>query len=553
MYRHPEDDERAAAQHHDARRRQSQSMSESALSPASRRDQNRPGALTPGGREVPKHRRSEVEPSLAWLGAPADDDEFWPEAVGYGQAAGPARARPVGNRYPAPDDDGPDSWQEWQRQPWNDWVPPPELHPDHPSAPVPRILLPADHPSGPMPAARPPGAPGLPQRRPGRPGTGPDNGNRRLYVVPNDEPPADRRPAPAPRTREDPRRQFQAQPAADHYWPETIDYHSQARPLQAEPPPPAGQFQTEQQFQAQQFQAEQFQAEQFQDDGPSITDSLWTAGQVLTLADGQAAQIKQEARDYAAAVREAAEREAAAIADQAAAMAEQAAGQAAAITDRANGQAAAIREAMEREAARRRAELDSMSDELRRMAAYITENLVAPATPGTAPAMPFTAPPMPATVPAPPSTRPARPATRSAPSAPPGTRPARPETQPGTRPARPETQPRPRPAKPDTQPGTRPATAPEKKPQKQPRQLKAMKVATAATAALLSVALISGAAEVGMHGFKFFVFRAGGTGETAGTETDQQFLARQAAATHHVAAPKGRHHKKSHQTAEVHH
>jgi hypothetical protein len=491
---------------------------------------------------VSKHRMSEFEPSTSWLGAPADDDEFWPEAVGYGQAAGPARARPVGNRYPAPDGHGPDSWQEWQRQPWNDWVPPPELHPDHPSAPVPRIQLPADHPSGPMPAARPPGPSGLPQRRPGLPGTGQDNGNRRLHVVPNDDPAEDRRPAPAPapRTREDPRRRLPGPPAADQYWPETIDYHSQASPLQPEP-----------QYQAEQFPAEEYQTGQFQDEGPSVTDSLWTAGQVLSLADGQAAQIKQEARDYAAAVRDAAEREAAAIT-------EQAAGHAAAMTDQATGQAAAIREAMEREAARRRAELDSMSDELRRMAAYITENLVAPAMPGTAPAMPFNAPPMPATVPARPGARPARPATRSAPPAPPATRPARPERQPGSGPARPDTQPRP---KPGSQPGTRPAPpvtlpgkAPAKKPQKQPRQLKAMKVATAATAALLSVALISGATELGLHGYKFFVFRQAGTGSTGDQETDQQFLAREAAAAHHTAAaPKGRHHKTSDQKTEVHH
>src|SRR5580704_11521183 len=40
------------------------------------------GALTVGGRVVPKHRRSEVEPSLA-LGAPAEPAEFWPEPIGY--------------------------------------------------------------------------------------------------------------------------------------------------------------------------------------------------------------------------------------------------------------------------------------------------------------------------------------------------------------------------------------------------------------------------------------------------------------------------------------
>jgi hypothetical protein len=85
-----------------------------------------------------------------------------------------------------------------------------------------------------------------------------------------------------------------------------------------------------------------------------------------------------------------------------------------------------------------------------------------------------------------------------------------------------------------------------------------MRLATGATATLLSIAVVAGAAEVGMHGFKFFVFRGGGVGQTAGTETDQQFLARQAqqarraaaaeqAAARQTAAPRGRHHKTSHQ------
>jgi hypothetical protein len=68
-----------------------------------------------------------------------------------------------------------------------------------------------------------------------------------------------------------------------------------------------------------------------------------------------------------------------------------------------------------------------------------------------------------------------------------------------------------------------------------------MRVASYATAALLSFAIATGAAEIGMHGFQFFVFRGGGVGQTPGSETDQQFLAREAAAAHHAAAPKGRH------------
>ena len=80
-----------------------------------------------------------------------------------------------------------------------------------------------------------------------------------------------------------------------------------------------------------------------------------------------------------------------------------------------------------------------------------------------------------------------------------------------------------------------------------------MRVAAAATAALVLFAAGTGATELGLHGFPFFVFRPGGTGQTAGTETDHQFLARQAAAAHHAGAPKGRHHKKPHKALEVHH
>jgi hypothetical protein len=104
-------------------------------------------------------------------------------------------------------------------------------------------------------------------------------------------------------------------------------------------------------------------------------------------------------------------------------------------------------------------------------------------------------------------------------------------------------------AKPEAKPGTRreaePGTRPARRPQGPPRQLVAIRVAAAATSALFLLAVATSATELGLHGFKFFVFRAGGTGETAGSETDQQFLAQQAAA-HHVAAPKGRHVIKSH-------
>jgi hypothetical protein len=37
------------------------------------------------------------------------------------------------------------------------------------------------------------------------------------------------------------------------------------------------------------------------------------------------------------------------------------------------------------------------------------------------------------------------------------------------------------------------------------------------TAALVLLALTAGASEVALHGFKFFVFRSAGTGETSGS------------------------------------
>jgi hypothetical protein len=74
-------------------------------------------------------------------------------------------------------------------------------------------------------------------------------------------------------------------------------------------------------------------------------------------------------------------------------------------------------------------------------------------------------------------------------------------------------------------------------------------VATIAAAGLVIFAITVGSAELAHNGLRFFVFRAGNTGETAGNETDQQFLAQQAAAAHHST---GRH-AAPHQTATTHH
>jgi hypothetical protein len=446
---------------------------------------------------VPKHRRSEIEPSLASAGVSRAAD-FWPEAVGYGQA-------------PAAYPDVP-LWEEWANI--EDWGPPPELHPDHPSAPVPRIQLPADHPSRPMPAIRGSDPLELAHRRPGdsgrtptapprSPGAGYGNGNRRLHLVPRDLPVA--RPPAAPRVPGDLGDQF-PRPSAARLAAQgrqaAADYRREAGPSGPGPGPVTGRV---------------------PQGRPPRTDSLWAAGQVLTLADDRAAQITQEAQHYAAAIRAAAERDAAAMTQQAASRADE-------ITHQATGQAAAIRDAAEREAAELRARLESMSGELGRVAAYVTDNLVAApgilAAPVIAPALPGAAPALPAAPPASP-TPPARPALR----------PARPDAKPGPRPARP----------------AGPATTPARDPQKRPRQLQAMRVATYATATLLAFAVATGATEIGLHGFKFFTFREAGVGQTSGNQTDQNFLAPKPKATHHAAAPKGRHHKKAKQTLEVHH
>jgi hypothetical protein len=58
---------------------------------------------------------------------------------------------------------------------------------------------------------------------------------------------------------------------------------------------------------------------------------------------------------------------------------------------------------------------------------------------------------------------------------------------------------------------------PVRRAQGPPRQLAAVRVAAAATAALLLFALASATTEVALHGFSFFIFRSAGTGETRGS------------------------------------
>jgi hypothetical protein len=62
------------------------------------------------------------------------------------------------------------------------------------------------------------------------------------------------------------------------------------------------------------------------------------------------------------------------------------------------------------------------------------------------------------------------------------------------------------------------------------RQARAMRIATAATVSLFSIAVIAAGANIAHFGFKFFTFRESGAGETGGSDFDTNFLARQAAA-----------------------
>jgi len=341
---------------------------------------------------VAKHRRSE-EPSLASAGARMSTAEYWPEEAGYDRAVAAARpgTGPRESRYPGSIDynngsDGPDgqSWPEWEEwQDRQDWGPPPALHPDHPSAPVPRVQLPADHPSGPMPAFRGPAGPGragprrsVPpprgagrMRSPGRHDSVTTSATVGYLTVHHEVSSFRRGPGGAGRHATDYQRQ--AGPGGQHF----TRYRDDAGPYGPGPGPAT---------------------DSLEDESSPDSDPLWMAGQVLTLADDKAASLARDAQDEAAAIREAAERE-----------------------------ASAIREAAVQEAAELRARLNSMLGELSRITAYLTESIADPAMAAIAPAMaaaaPAIAPSLPGAGPAIGVASPARPATRPAG---PGVRPA---------------------------------------------------------------------------------------------------------------------------------
>jgi len=80
-----------------------------------------------------------------------------------------------------------------------------------------------------------------------------------------------------------------------------------------------------------------------------------------------------------------------------------------------------------------------------------------------------------------------------------------------------------RPAKPSTRPGPRPGISPRRTPSARPgakpkrRQVRTWRKMVAAVVVLSLGGLTSTATEIGLHGFRFFIFRSAGTGATPGT------------------------------------
>jgi hypothetical protein len=299
--------------------------------------------------------------------------------------------------------------------------------------------LPPDHPSAPMPRVE------FPADQP-------------LRRVPAPRIPAPRSPvAPAGYQRQ-----------TDPPWPETTSYGDESGSQEPGPGPatrrlPNGRF-----------------------PGRNSVGAPW---QVPTPADGYGPPNAQEAQDYAAAIREAAEREAAAITRDATNRAD-------AITQRATDQATAIREAAERDAAELRARLASMSGELGRVAAYVTQNLSTP----------------PRSVPSPAEVT-AAPAAKAAATTP---RPA-----PTRKPPTSATTTRPGPAR---QTGAKPAG----------RQAKVMRRMVVAIAAVSAIGAIAGTSELALHGVPFFILRANGAGagETGPKEPVNPEMPKQAGEVH---------------------
>jgi hypothetical protein len=186
----------------------------------------------------------------------------------------------------------------------------------------------------------------------------------------------------------------------------------------------------------------------------------------------------------------------------------------------------AAERAAEKEAAHLRAVLLSLSEQLSQMADYLAENLTSP---GGAQAPAAAAKAAPVTVPGPahharPATRPARPLVTP-------TRPATRHARPATRPALPVR----RDVRPVTKPArstTRPSTG------AQGRQARAARKMVALLAALATVGVVSGAAELVLHGGPFFIFRANGAGASETGPVENQGPGQpDSPGAHHVPAP----------------
>jgi hypothetical protein len=231
-------------------------------------------------------------------------------------------------------------------------------------------------------------------------------------------------------------------------------------------------------------------------------EQIWDAGSsqlanwIIEDANEQAAEIFRQARSHASSSLADAQREAAEL------------------VRRTGEQAKLTIEAAELQASEIRATMMKLTTDLTGMASYVTQNLTA-APPASAP--PASAPP----AFAPPATDRAAPPI-AVPAAEPAGQPA------AAAPARPAGGPRVQPATaagvwPARQPAAAPTARPGAKPNGKSRQHAAVRVMTIFTAAMVVFALTAGASEVALHGFKFFVFRSTGTGETGpnGGQEDQ--------------------------------
>jgi len=405
-------------------------------------------------------------------GGPLSTDEFLsaPTTSTFPAAAGPG-------------------WAPDLAEPWSQWnVPPPVMHPDHPSAPVPRVRA-SQAPTGPIPVgnpgqlATPPAAqPLLQQRRPGgwpnpggaRPRANPPGRSNRLRQAYN--PGWGDGPGQYPRVYP-PGGPFPGDGASQAHWPSPAYGAGQGygpapgyrsgqgyNPGPGQPPahgynPGQPGFAPAPGYDRYQPGAGYSQRQSYPDDrdnrrlyavpgGASVPGPApWQAG----AAHGGDLWSNRQARsagDEAAAIRQAAEHE-----------------------------AAVIRQAAEQEAAELRAAVMAMSTQLGHVATYLNDYLGKHAL------------------------REERPqaqgiATREWELVPETA--ARPNVGMATPPRAART--RGLSAPPDVKPGG--------------RQAAAMRKMTIVFAALLSVAVLGGLTELGLHGFGFFVFRSAGTGAT---------------------------------------